>query len=183
MVRRGIAATTRRSRSATGQQSRSSRHRRPQLASHVTGMLYFADTAEVPEAQAVNVRNRSYTIGALVDVLQRPARRACSSRSDRGSAGTRYTSRTTGCTTSATSSAWPRKDRRRPGHPYQEEPDPLGLLRQGRRRAPGVSTPESFPCTPGIRRSAKAVSGPSARDVLPRRRGPVRRTRRRWWNR
>jgi arylsulfatase len=30
--------------------------------------VYFPDTAEVPEAQAVNVRNRSYTIGALVDV-------------------------------------------------------------------------------------------------------------------
>src|SRR5262249_17452053 len=30
--------------------------------------VYFPDAAEVPEAQAVNVRNRSYTIGALVDI-------------------------------------------------------------------------------------------------------------------
>ena len=30
--------------------------------------MYFPDTAEVPEAQAVNVRNRSFTIGALVDI-------------------------------------------------------------------------------------------------------------------
>src|SRR5207249_2235344 len=30
--------------------------------------VYFPDTAEVPESQAVNVRNRSYTIGALVDI-------------------------------------------------------------------------------------------------------------------
>ena len=29
---------------------------------------YFPDTAEVPEQQAVNVRNRSYSIGALVDI-------------------------------------------------------------------------------------------------------------------
>ena len=29
---------------------------------------YFPDTADVPEAQAVNVRNRSYAIGALVDI-------------------------------------------------------------------------------------------------------------------
>jgi hypothetical protein len=29
---------------------------------------YFPDTAEVPEAQAVNIRNRSFTIGALVDI-------------------------------------------------------------------------------------------------------------------
>jgi hypothetical protein len=30
--------------------------------------IYFPDTAEVPESQAVNVRNRSYAIGALVDI-------------------------------------------------------------------------------------------------------------------
>ena len=30
--------------------------------------LYYPDTAEVPESQAVNVRNRSYSIGALVDI-------------------------------------------------------------------------------------------------------------------
>jgi hypothetical protein len=30
--------------------------------------IYFPDTAEVPESQAVNVRNRSFTIGALVDI-------------------------------------------------------------------------------------------------------------------
>ncbi len=30
--------------------------------------MYFPDTAEVPESQAVNVRNRSYAIGALVDI-------------------------------------------------------------------------------------------------------------------
>jgi arylsulfatase len=41
---------------------------RPQLASPRDRYVYFPDTAEVPEAQAVNVRNRSYTIGALVDI-------------------------------------------------------------------------------------------------------------------
>src|SRR5262249_414271 len=29
---------------------------------------YYPDTAEVPESQAVNVRNRSFSIGALVDI-------------------------------------------------------------------------------------------------------------------
>jgi arylsulfatase len=29
---------------------------------------YFPDTAAVPEAQAVNIRNRSYSIGALADI-------------------------------------------------------------------------------------------------------------------
>src|ERR1700693_4744102 len=41
---------------------------RPQLASARTRYAYFPGTAEVPEAQAVNVRNRSYSIGALVDI-------------------------------------------------------------------------------------------------------------------
>ncbi len=41
---------------------------RPQLASPRERYAYFPDTAEVPEAQAVNVRNRSYTIGALLDI-------------------------------------------------------------------------------------------------------------------
>jgi hypothetical protein len=41
---------------------------RPQLASPRERYVYFPDTAEVPESQAVNIRNRSYTIGALVDI-------------------------------------------------------------------------------------------------------------------
>ena len=41
---------------------------RPQLASPRDRYVYFPGTAEVPEAQAVNIRNRSYTIGALVEI-------------------------------------------------------------------------------------------------------------------
>ena len=41
---------------------------RPQLASPRSRYVYFPDVAEVPEAQSVNVRNRSFTIGALVDI-------------------------------------------------------------------------------------------------------------------
>ena len=41
---------------------------RPQLASPRDRYVYFPDTAEVPESQAVNIRNRSFTIGALVDI-------------------------------------------------------------------------------------------------------------------
>jgi arylsulfatase len=41
---------------------------RPQLASPRDRYVYFPGTAEVPEAQAVNVRNRSFSIGALVDI-------------------------------------------------------------------------------------------------------------------
>jgi arylsulfatase A-like enzyme len=41
---------------------------RPQLTATRQRYTYFPDTAEVPEAQAVNVRNRSFTIGAVVDI-------------------------------------------------------------------------------------------------------------------
>ena len=41
---------------------------RPQLASPRDRYAYFPDTAEVPETQAVNIRNRSFSIGALVDI-------------------------------------------------------------------------------------------------------------------
>ena len=41
---------------------------RPVLSPPRNRYVYFPDTAEVPESQAVNVRNRSYAIGALVDI-------------------------------------------------------------------------------------------------------------------
>jgi len=41
---------------------------RPQLTPPRDRYVYFPDVADVPEHQAVNVRNRSYTIGALVDI-------------------------------------------------------------------------------------------------------------------
>ena len=41
---------------------------RPLLAPPRDRYTYFPDTAEVPEQQAVNVRNRSFAIGALVDI-------------------------------------------------------------------------------------------------------------------
>jgi arylsulfatase A-like enzyme len=41
---------------------------RPTLVAPRDRYVYFPDVAEVPEAQAVNIRNRSYGIGALVDI-------------------------------------------------------------------------------------------------------------------
>jgi arylsulfatase len=46
---------------------------RPLLAPPRDRYAYFPDTADVPEQQAVNIRNRSYTIGAFVDVPARGA--------------------------------------------------------------------------------------------------------------
>ena len=41
---------------------------RPQVASPRERYIYYPDVADVPEAQAVNIRNRSFTIGAQVDI-------------------------------------------------------------------------------------------------------------------
>jgi arylsulfatase A-like enzyme len=41
---------------------------RPQLTSPRNRYIYYPDVADVPEAQAVNIHNRSYGIGALVDI-------------------------------------------------------------------------------------------------------------------
>ena len=41
---------------------------RPQLASPRDRYVYYPDVAEVPESQSVNVRNRSFAIGAVVDI-------------------------------------------------------------------------------------------------------------------
>ena len=71
---------------------------RPLLAPPRDRYTYFPETAEVPEQQAVNIRNRSFTIGALVDIPL-PAPRACCSRRERASADTPCTSRRTGSTT------------------------------------------------------------------------------------
>jgi arylsulfatase A-like enzyme len=46
---------------------------RPVLSPPRDRYVYFPDAADVPESQAVNIRNRSYVIGALVDL---PAPRA-----------------------------------------------------------------------------------------------------------
>ena len=41
---------------------------RPRLSGPRDKYVYYPDCAEVPEEQAVNVRNRSYSLGALVDI-------------------------------------------------------------------------------------------------------------------
>ena len=68
--------------------------------------VYYPDTAEVPESEAVNLRNRSYSIGALVDIPASGAQ-GVSSLKDPDSAATPSTSKTTDFTTPTTSWVWP----------------------------------------------------------------------------
>jgi len=47
---------------------------RPQLASPRNRYVYYPDVADVPEHQAANIHNRSYTVGAQVDIPAAGAR-------------------------------------------------------------------------------------------------------------
>ena len=59
----------------------------PQLTAPRSRYVYFPGTAPVPEWQAVNTRNRSFVIGALVDIPE-PAAEGVLFAMARGSAAT-----------------------------------------------------------------------------------------------
>ena len=63
---------------------------RPQLTAPRNRYRYYADVAAVPEAQAVNIRNRSFTIGALVDLPAPGARGVLFSQGTRFGGHTLY---------------------------------------------------------------------------------------------
>ena len=122
--------------------------------------VYFPDAAEVPESQAVNVRNRSFAIGALVDIPA-PGAQACSSPTDHPSAATRsyvkenrlhYVYSFVGMFEQMIVA-----DRRRPD---RGQPHPVGVVRQGRRGPARLST-GILSLSTAIRRSARAASRPS----------------------
>jgi arylsulfatase len=46
---------------------------RPLLSPSRDRYVYYPESAEVPESQSVNIRNRSYTIGAVLDIPERGA--------------------------------------------------------------------------------------------------------------
>ncbi|MDT2008082.1 sulfatase-like hydrolase/transferase [Rhodococcus opacus] len=77
---------------------------RPQLAPPRNRYIYRPGGAEVPESVAVNIRNRSYSIGALVDLPEPGASGVLFAHGSRFG-GHACTSRTTACATSTTSSA------------------------------------------------------------------------------
>ncbi len=136
--------------------------------------VYFPDTAEVPEAQAVNIRNRSFAIGALVDIPA-PGAQGVLFATGRGSAATPCTSRTTGCTTSTTSSAW---SSRRSTGPRTCRPGE-NLILSASFDKDGEEPPRGRHRDPvALPRRPQGRRGPDqdpARAVRARRRGPVRR--------
>ena len=151
---------------------------RPVLSPPRDRYVYFPGTAEVPESQAVNVRNRSYTIGALVDI---PASGAEGVLFAHGSPfgghalyvkdnRLHYVYNWVGMVGAAR-----RRDR---GHPDRRRADPLGVVRQGRRGATGG---RHRPAHALARRQEgrRGADQDPARQVHDRRRGPLHRPRRR----
>ena len=135
--------------------------------------------AEVPESQAVNVRNRSFAIGALVDIPDARRRGRALRPRARASAATPSTSRTTGCTTSTTSSAW--SSRR--SSATEDIPTGENLILSASFDKDGEDPPASRPaCSRSATATTKVGEGADqdpAGQVHDRRRGPLRRPRRR----
>ncbi len=151
---------------------------RPVLSPPRNRYIYFPDAADVPESQAVNVRNRSFTIGALVDI---PARRGAG-RAVRPRLAVRRPRPVRQGRPAALRLQLRRDDRgarrRRRRHPDRRRPDPVGLVRQGRRRSARRRERDAV----AVARRDQGGRGPAqdpARQVHDRRRGPVHRPRQR----
>ena len=105
---------------------------RPQLASPRDRYAYFPGTAEVPEAQAVNVRNRSFTIGALVDIPAPGAQGVLFAHGSRFGGHALYVKDNRLHYVNNFVGMVGAEDRRNAGHPDRGEPDPVRVVRQGR---------------------------------------------------
>ncbi len=147
---------------------------RPQLSEAREKYVYYPDIAEVPEKQSVNIRNRSYSLGALVDIPARGAqgvlfahgralRRARPLRQGRPPALRLQLRRDHGA-----------EDRRHRGHPHGREPDPRGLVRQGRRGSARCRYRNPLAVLRRQEGGRGADQDPAWR-VLPRRRRTLRR--------
>ena len=149
-------------------------------AARATATSTTPDVAEVPESQAVNVRNRSYAIGARRRHPRRRAPRACCSPTARGSAATPSTSRTTGCTTSTTSSAcFEQKIVADRGRADRREPDPVGRVRRRTARTRPASPTGTLSLYHGEQKVGEGRIKTQPGKFMHRRRGALRRPRQR----
>ena len=147
---------------------------RPQLASPRSRYTYFPDTAEVPEAQAVNIRNRSYAIGALVDIPAPGAEGVLFAHGSRFGGHALYVKDNRLHYVYDFVGMMEQKIDGTDDDTRRREPDPVRLVRQGRRGSARRVHRDAVP----LPRRQEGRRGPDqdpARHVLPRRRGPVHR--------
>ena len=149
---------------------------RPQLTAPRNRYVYYPGAAPVSEWQAVNTRNRSYVIGALVDIPAPGAQGVLFAMGSRFGGHCLYikNNRLHYVSNFVGRGADDRRLRRRPD---RREPDPLRLVREGR---PGADLRDrnavSLPRRPQGRRGGDQDP---ARRIRDRRRGPLRRPPRR----
>ena len=151
---------------------------RPQLASPRDRYAYFPGTAEVPEAQAVNVRNRSFTIGALVDIPAPGAQGVLFAHGSRFGGHALYVKDNRLHYVNNFVGMAEQKIDGTQDLSHRREPDPVGLLRQGRRGPATRVHRDPVPLPRGGEGRRRPDQDP-ARAVLARGRGPVRRPRQR----
>ena len=151
---------------------------RPLLSAPRNRYIYFPDAADVPESQAVNVRNRSFSIGALVDIPAPGAQGVLFAHGSPFGGHALYV-----------------KDNRLhyvynfvgmgeehvvadTDIPTGDEPDPVGVVRQGR-RGPARRGDRVAVAVARRHQGRREPDPDPARQVHDRRRGPVHRPRQR----
>ena len=140
--------------------------------------VYYPGTAEVPESQAVNIRNRSYAIGALVDIPAPGAEGVLFAHGSRFGGHALYVKDNRLHYVYNFVGSVDAEDRRHRGATDRREPDPVGLLREGRRGP--ARRRHGHPLA--LPRGDEGWRGPDqdpAGQVHARRRGPLRRSRQR----
>ena len=134
---------------------------RPLLAPPRNRYVYFPETADVPESQSVNIRNRSYAIGALVDIPAPGAEGVIFAHGARFGGHALYVKDNRLHYTYSFVGQLRADGGRRPGPSDRREPDPVGGIRQDRPRIRPASPTVSCRCITATRRSARRRSRPS----------------------
>ena len=134
---------------------------RPLLSPPRNRYVYYPGTAEVPESQAVNIRNRSYAIGALVDIPAAGAEGVLFAHGSRFGGHALYIKDNRLHYVYNFVGMRRAEDRRRPRTCRRREPDPVGRRSTRTARTRPASRPASCRSTTATRRSARAGSRPS----------------------
>ena len=151
---------------------------RPVLSPPRDRYVYFPDTAEVPESQAVNIRNRSYAIGALVDIPAQGAEGVLFAHGSPFGGHALYVKDNRLHYVYNFVGMIEQKIVADRGDPDRREADPVGVVRQERR---GPARRRDWAALALARRhqGRRRTDQDTTRKVHDRRRGPLHRPRRR----
>ena len=141
---------------------------RPQLASPRERYVYYPDVAEVPESQSVNVRNRSFAIGAVVDIPAPGAQGVLYAQGSRFGGHALYVKEDRLHYVNSFVGMFEQRIVATEDDPDRRQPDPVGVVREGRGGSAARRHRASCRCTTVSGRSARVASRPSpACSALP----------------